>query len=100
MRSDISWLNSHHLPGKLRTLQDDDIRPAVSGGGISATTSGTSSSGGGEAPRGPDEVKMATRAARVILAVLDMLGERGVNGRIVANVLEGLGVGIDVENFA
>ena len=81
-------------------MQEDDIRPAVSGGRISATTSGTSSSGGGEAQRGPDEGKMATRAARVILAVLDMLGERGVNGRFVANVLEGLGVGVDIENFA
>ena len=46
-----------------------------------------------------DEVKMATKAARVILAVRDMLGERGVNGRFVANVLEGLGVGVDIKTL-
>ena len=77
-------------------MQEDDIRPAVSGGRIPANTSGTSSSGGGEAQGVSDEVKMATKAARVILAVRDMLGERGVNGRFVANVLEGLGVDVDI----
>ena len=40
-------------------------------------------------------MKMATMAARVILAVRDMLGEGGVNGRFVADVLEGLG-GVDI----
>ena len=67
----------------------------VSGGRIPANKVGTSSSGGGEAQGASDEVKMATMAARVILAVRDMLGEGGVNGRFVADVLEGLG-GVDI----
>ena len=74
-------------------MQEDDIRPVVSGGRIPANEVGTSSSGGGEAKGVSDEVKMATRAARVILAVRDMLGEHGVNDRFVAAVLEGLGGG-------
>ena len=78
------------------SLKEDDIRPAVDGGVIPANEGGTNSSGGGEAKGFSDEVKMATRAARVILAVRDMLGEHGVKGRFVADVLEGLGVGVKI----
>ena len=74
-------------------MKEDDIRPVVDGGVIPANEGGTSSSGGGEAKGFSDEVKMATRAARVILAVRDMLGEHGVNDRFAAAVLEGLSGG-------
>ena len=75
------------------SLKEDDIRPVVGGGIIPANEGGTNSFGGGEAKGVSDEVKMATRAARVILAVRDMLGEHGVNDHFVAAVLEGLGGG-------
>ena len=74
-------------------MKEDDIRPVVDGGVIPANEGGTNSSGGGEAKRVSDEVKMATRAARVILAVRDMLREHGVNDRFAAAVLEGLSGG-------
>ena len=75
-------------------MQEDDIRPVVSGGRIPANEIGTSSSGAGEARGFSDAVKKAAMAARVILAVKDMLGEGGVNSRFVVDVLEGLGVDI------
>ena len=76
------------------TLYEDDIGPMVSGGGIPANEDGTSSPGAVEARVISDVVRKAARAARVILAVKDKLGEDGVNSRFMVDVLEGLSVDI------
>ena len=75
-------------------MHEDDIRPVVSGGRIPANKVGTSSSGAVEARVISDAVRKAARAARVILAVKDKLGEDSVNSRFRVDVLEGLSVDI------